>query len=101
MGFFAIVWNSNIQGDNLGLGFFMLNQHGRLVEQLVSAHYIQVALEELVPEFLFTELPRKFHLHIEDIQVSSTKLGGGAAGSVFKVIRHSTFSLIILLIIAE
>ncbi|XP_025076879.1 leucine-rich repeat serine/threonine-protein kinase 1-like isoform X3 [Pomacea canaliculata] len=44
----------------------------------------RVALEELVPEFLFTELPRKFHLHIEDIQVSSTKLGGGAVGSVFK-----------------
>nr|KAG5709901.1 hypothetical protein BaRGS_029943 [Batillaria attramentaria] len=43
-----------------------------------------IALDELVPEFLLTEMPKKLHLDTSQLHVSSKKLGGGAAGSVYK-----------------
>lgn len=43
-----------------------------------------VPLEELVPEFLLMEMPREMHVDPSQLHVSGKKLGGGAAGSVWK-----------------
>ena len=44
----------------------------------------KVALEDLIPEFLLGELPDKFRVDSEEVELKE-KLGGGAVGTVFKV----------------
>lgn len=46
----------------------------------------KVLLEDLIPEFLLTELPRRFLLKRSELELDvDRKLGGGAVGSVYKV----------------
>ncbi|XP_076443910.1 leucine-rich repeat serine/threonine-protein kinase 1-like [Babylonia areolata] len=43
----------------------------------------RVALEDLIPEFLMGELPERLHFHSDEVQLKE-RLGGGAAGTVYK-----------------
>ncbi|XP_070204815.1 leucine-rich repeat serine/threonine-protein kinase 1-like isoform X2 [Littorina saxatilis] len=47
----------------------------------------KVALEDLIPEFLMGDLPDKFHLNSQDLQLKE-RLAGGAVGTVYKGILH-------------